>query len=89
MRTGFLRFSLPQHDLVSPQAGEIWYAASVLSGIMLFGLAAFLFVFGILPYWFKVHKRLSEILGCMRSPRGSDGASRLTTPLFRLGSNIP
>jgi len=35
-----------------------------MSAVMLFGLAGFLFVFGILPYWFKLHKHLSEILGC-------------------------
>ncbi|KAI0654597.1 voltage-dependent anion channel-domain-containing protein [Cubamyces menziesii] len=55
---------LPLHGLVSEQAGQIWYATSVMSGLMLFGLAVFLFVFGVLPYWFKVHKHLSEILGC-------------------------
>ncbi|KAH9856069.1 voltage-dependent anion channel-domain-containing protein [Lenzites betulinus] len=55
---------LPLHGLVSEQAGQIWYATSVMAGLMLFGLAVFLFVFGILPYWFKVHKHLSEILGC-------------------------
>ena len=56
--------SLPLHGLVTPTAGEVWYAASVMSGVMLFGLAVFLFLFGILPYWFKLHKHLSEILGC-------------------------
>jgi hypothetical protein len=45
-------------------AGEIWYAGSVLFGVMLFGLAVFFFLFGILPYWFKLHKHLNEILGC-------------------------
>ncbi|KZT18856.1 hypothetical protein NEOLEDRAFT_89147 [Neolentinus lepideus HHB14362 ss-1] len=55
---------LPQHNLVSPSAGEIWYASSVMAGVLLFGLAAFFFVFGALPYWWKVHKHLSEILGC-------------------------
>jgi len=57
-------FSLPQHDLVSPLAGEIWFSSSVLIGILLFGLSIFFFTFGVLPYWFKVHKHLSEILGC-------------------------
>jgi tellurite resistance protein TehA-like permease len=33
-------------------------------GLLLFGLAIFFFAFGLLPYWFKVHKHLSEILGC-------------------------
>ncbi|KAI9448713.1 voltage-dependent anion channel-domain-containing protein [Lactarius psammicola] len=55
---------LPEHNLVSPLAGEIWFSTSVLAGILLFGLAVFFFVFGVLPYWFKVHKHLSEILGC-------------------------
>ena len=56
--------SLPLHGLVTDTAGEVWYAVSVMSAVMLFGLAVFLFVFGILPYWFKLHKNLSEILGC-------------------------
>lgn len=46
--------SLPAFGLVSPMAGEIWYAASVLGALMLFGLAVFFFLFGVLPYWFKV-----------------------------------
>jgi tellurite resistance protein TehA-like permease len=59
-----LLYSLPVHGLVSPQAGEIWYAASVLGALLLFGLAVFFFFFGALPYWFKLHKHLNEILGC-------------------------
>lgn len=59
-----LRKSLPAQDLVSPQAGEIWFASSVVAGLLLFGLAVFFFLFGALPYWFKVHKHLHEILGC-------------------------
>ncbi|TFK70559.1 hypothetical protein BDN72DRAFT_856858 [Pluteus cervinus] len=55
---------LPLHNLVTPLAGEIWYSVSVLSGILLWGLAVFLFFLGVLPYWFKVHKQLNEILGC-------------------------
>ena len=58
------RCSLPLHGLVSQSAGEVWYAVSVMSGLMLFGLAVFLFFFGLLPYWFKLHKHLREILGC-------------------------
>lgn len=56
--------SLPVHGLVSELAGEIWYATSVMAALMLYGLAIFFFVFGILPYWFKLHKHLNEILGC-------------------------
>ncbi|KAL0577115.1 hypothetical protein V5O48_004868 [Marasmius crinis-equi] len=55
---------LPMYNLVSPQAGEIWYAVSVMSALMLYGLAVFLFLFGVIPYWFKLHKHLNEILGC-------------------------
>jgi hypothetical protein len=36
----------------------------VLIGLLLFGLSVFFFAFGVIPYWFKVHKHLSEILGC-------------------------
>lgn len=49
---------------MSDQAGEIWYAGSVMAALLLFGLAVFFFIFGALPYWFKLHKNLSEILGC-------------------------
>ena len=88
--TDSLHFSLPLHGLVSPQAGEIWYAVSVMSGVMLFGLAVFLFIFGVLPYWFKVHKHLSEILGCMCLPRVLVCTFQLiTASFFRLGSDIP
>jgi tellurite resistance protein TehA-like permease len=55
---------LPAHGLVSDIAGEVWYSASIMAALMLFGLAIFLFLFGALPYWFKLHKHLHEILGC-------------------------
>ncbi|KAF7768261.1 hypothetical protein Agabi119p4_7504 [Agaricus bisporus var. burnettii] len=55
---------LKHQKLVSPMAGEIWYACSVLGSLLLFGLAIFFFVFGALPWWFKVHKELKDILGC-------------------------
>ncbi|KAI0290293.1 voltage-dependent anion channel-domain-containing protein [Russula brevipes] len=55
---------LPQHSLISPLSGEIWYSSSVLMGLHLFGLAVFFFIFGLLPYGFKVRRSLSEILGC-------------------------
>ncbi|KAF9046254.1 voltage-dependent anion channel [Panaeolus papilionaceus] len=55
---------LPEYGLVSPLAGEIWYAGSVLGALLLFGLAVFFFIFGALPYYWKVHKSLNEILGC-------------------------
>ena len=50
--------------MLTEHAGEIWYVCSVPAALMLFGLAFFFFVFGILPWWFKIHKRLDEILGC-------------------------
>ncbi|ETW79319.1 C4-dicarboxylate transporter [Heterobasidion irregulare TC 32-1] len=72
---------LPKHGLVSPQAGEIWFATSVLSGLLLFGLAIFLFVFGVLPYWFKLHKHLHEILGCwaLTFPNGAFAVGWIST----------
>lgn len=50
--------------MISEHAGEIWYVCSIPVALMLFGLAFFFFVFGILPWWFKIHKKLDEILGC-------------------------
>ncbi|KAH9926628.1 voltage-dependent anion channel-domain-containing protein [Epithele typhae] len=58
------RTILPHHGLVTEIAGEVWFGVSVMSGLMLFGLAVFLFFFGLFPYWFKLHKHLREILGC-------------------------
>ncbi|KAL0960556.1 hypothetical protein HGRIS_005592 [Hohenbuehelia grisea] len=55
---------LPKHGLVSELAGEIWFAASVMGALMLYGLAVFFFFFAAMPYWFKIHKHLNEILGC-------------------------
>lgn len=60
---------------MSPLAGEIWYASSILGATALLGLAVFLFFFGALPWWFKVHKHLNEILGCwaLTFPNGKLG----------------
>lgn len=55
---------IDHHDLISPSAGEIWYASSVMAALLLFGLAVFFFFFGALPWWFKIHKNMKEILGC-------------------------
>jgi len=55
---------LPAHNLISSTAGEVWWAMSVLPALMLYGLAVFLFIFGIIPYFFKVHRNLKDILGC-------------------------
>ena len=55
---------LKHRGLISDIAGEVWYAGSIMAGLLLFGLAVFFFIFGALPYWFKLHKHLHEILGC-------------------------
>jgi len=56
------RVILPLHNLVSATAGEVWYAASVMVALMLFGLAIFLVLFAALPYWSKVNKSLDDVL---------------------------
>jgi len=61
----FYFVSLDIHGLVTPRAGEVWYAASVMCALMLYGLAMFLFLFSVLPYCFKLHQHLNEIVGCM------------------------
>ena len=64
---------------------------------MLFGLAVFLFFFGLLPYWFKLHKHLREILGCeCRDLRGASDRPfslilifRARLIIIRLGTHLP
>ncbi|GJE96716.1 voltage-dependent anion channel-domain-containing protein [Phanerochaete sordida] len=60
----FSRDILKHRGLISDIAGEVWYAGSIMAALLLFGLAVFFFIFGALPYWFKLHKNLNEILGC-------------------------
>ena len=79
---------LPVYHFVSPLAGEVWYAASVMAAILLWGLAIFFFVFGIIPWWFKLHKRLDEILSC-RSSLSIYGDFLPTVTISRLGANLP
>ncbi|PBK76133.1 hypothetical protein ARMSODRAFT_1051781 [Armillaria solidipes] len=55
---------LPAHGIISNAAGEIWYATSVMAALLLYGLAVFFFFLGVIPYWFKLHKRLDQILPC-------------------------
>lgn len=43
--------------------GDVWYSGSVLVALMLWGLAVFLFVLALLPYPFKVHYHLRDVLG--------------------------
>jgi len=54
---------LPAHNLISPLAGEIWYAGCILTATFLFGLAVFFFLFGAVPYGHKLHLRCNEVLG--------------------------
>ena len=59
-----MAISLPAQNLISPIAGDVWYAASIMAGMLLFGLAVFFFLFGLIPYWHKLHKHVHGILGC-------------------------
>lgn len=54
------------------EAGEIWYAVSVLAALLLYALAIFFFLFALLPYFFKLHKKLDGILGCAYSQTWPD-----------------
>lgn len=77
--------SLSARNLISPNAGEIWYAVSVLSALLLFGLAVFFFAFGALPYWFKLHKHLGEVLGCMFLSLQFHSIEQVTEIIFAQG----
>ncbi|KAK0452754.1 voltage-dependent anion channel-domain-containing protein [Desarmillaria tabescens] len=49
---------------VADIAGDVWYSASVLASLLLYGLALFFFIFGIIPYRFSLRRHMNEILGC-------------------------
>ncbi|CAH7671501.1 voltage-dependent anion channel [Phakopsora pachyrhizi] len=56
---------LPAHELISPNAGEIWQVTgSIFVGTMLTGCSAVLFILAAIPYWSRIHKHLNEVLGC-------------------------
>ncbi|KAH9820342.1 voltage-dependent anion channel [Melampsora americana] len=55
---------LPANNLISDNAGEVWFAGCVFVGIMLTGTALLLFILAAIPYWSRLHKHLDEILGC-------------------------
>ena len=54
---------LPRHNFITSGAGDVWFAGSVMGGLMLFGLALFFFAFSALPWWRRVSKRLHDVLG--------------------------
>ena len=61
-----------------------------MSALMLFGLAVFLFFFGLFPYWFKLHKHLREILGCTcESPIAKLCLIDCVPRITRLGAHLP
>lgn len=66
------RTILPEFGLISPMAGEIWYAGSVMGALMLLGLALFFFVFGAIPYGVKVHKHLVSLAPSLPAPLVAD-----------------
>ena len=53
-----------------------------MAALLLFGLAVFFFIFGALPYWFKLHKHLDEILGCEFCYNSVGTPNSLTTFFF-------
>ncbi|KAK0489454.1 voltage-dependent anion channel-domain-containing protein [Armillaria novae-zelandiae] len=58
------RTILPARGDVADIAGDVWYSASVLASLLLYGLALFFFIFGLIPYRFSLRRHMNEILGC-------------------------
>jgi len=56
-------YRLPLHQFITYDAGDVWFAGSIMGGLMLFGLAVFFFFFSMVPWGFKVSKRLHHVLG--------------------------
>ncbi|KAK0188355.1 voltage-dependent anion channel-domain-containing protein [Armillaria mellea] len=57
------RTILPARGYVADIAGDVWYSASVLASLLLYGLALFFFIFGLIPYRFSLRRHMNEILG--------------------------
>ncbi|PBK60602.1 hypothetical protein ARMSODRAFT_897712 [Armillaria solidipes] len=58
------RTILPARGYIADIAGDVWYSASVLASLLLYGLALFFFIFGLMPYRFSLRRHMNEILGC-------------------------
>ncbi|KAG0143898.1 hypothetical protein CROQUDRAFT_162666 [Cronartium quercuum f. sp. fusiforme G11] len=51
------------HEMMTQQVGVVFFGTGVLMGIFLLGLCLVLFLMALIPYYSKIHKRLSEVLG--------------------------
>ncbi|KAK0452756.1 voltage-dependent anion channel [Desarmillaria tabescens] len=58
------RTILGARGYINEATGDIWYSASVMASLLLYGLALFFFIFGVIPYRFSLRRHLDGILDC-------------------------
>ncbi|KAK0472532.1 voltage-dependent anion channel-domain-containing protein [Armillaria novae-zelandiae] len=79
------RSILSAHGYITEVAGDVWYSASVMASLLLYGLALFFFVLGVITYRYPFKGRMHEILTCwaMTFPNvGWINATRLLGDIF-------
>ncbi|KAG0144429.1 hypothetical protein CROQUDRAFT_47333 [Cronartium quercuum f. sp. fusiforme G11] len=50
-------------EMMTEEVGMVFFGVGVLMGIFLLGLCLVLFLMALIPYYSKLHKKLSEVLG--------------------------
>ncbi|KAK0488379.1 voltage-dependent anion channel [Armillaria luteobubalina] len=79
------RSILTAHGYITEVAGDVWYSASVMASLLLYGLALFFFVLGVITYRYPFKGHMDEILTCwaMTFPNvGWINATRLLGDIF-------
>ncbi|PBK68181.1 hypothetical protein ARMSODRAFT_209496 [Armillaria solidipes] len=79
------RSILAARGYITDAAGDVWYSASVMASLLLYGLALFFFILGVITYGYSFKGHMDEILSCwaMTFPNvGWINATRLLGDIF-------
>ncbi|KAG0144440.1 hypothetical protein CROQUDRAFT_14099, partial [Cronartium quercuum f. sp. fusiforme G11] len=76
-------------EMMTEEVGMVFFGVGVLMGIFLLGLCLVLFLMALIPYYSKLHKKLSEVLGLWATTFpivGMTTALRLLGDIFQSGT---
>ncbi|PBK87630.1 hypothetical protein ARMGADRAFT_1121610 [Armillaria gallica] len=79
------RSILGARGYITEAAGDVWYSASVMASLLLYGLALFFFILGVIAYGYSFKGHMDGILSCwaMTFPNvGWINATRLLGDIF-------
>ncbi len=57
-------YSLGARGYITEAAGDVWYSASVMASLLLYGLALFFFILGVIAYGYSFKGHMDGILSC-------------------------